>query len=799
MSSWYTDQIATAIRATTFHSPTTFSWFGQLSPRLSSSVRRSITPQNARDYLLFNLQFQLYNDFYCPGRAVPSRLEPSNNQSFGMTPFVGELSAANAGQIYWEGGWEVRRITDAAVVVSRDGLELWTSPGDCLNSEGGAIEPGVRLRLRLPREFLGLSPGYYMALGENELPQHEAEGLVRFYWNLSLQGAAPLVRQVTSALNDANLAFRLKVLNDPTRYTRSDAGVLYIGRRNYRAVAELLEAIYPKIAPQLLPCVPALTKHLAPGLGFAEDPGQRDSFGLHRCRLLADGMIKAYEQHRTSVDDRLHVVQDRFLEAGILLERPFLNPDSADDYAFHPRSGHQWTSPRASTSPIAPVRPNRPEMSESRWLSTAGEIGRRLMDEALWHGERCNWMGSLPAEFTHGRRKAGVTVTYTALGPDLYTGTAGVALFLSELHATTGDQAACRTAVGALRQALSRATAVPGIGLYTGRIGIALVAARVGALLGEEEFIAAAAQLVSRSLDADKSDGEVDLLSGMAGAIVALLWLHDIIDGAPLLGVSAQLGDELLDRADKTDAGYSWNSKEFPRLRNLTGFSHGAAGIGYALLLLSQATGESRYDDAAKRAFDYERFWFDADAGNWPDFRGEPRRHRSRKRVLSFGTYWCHGAPGIAVSRLRAVQLLGDETCKAEAIAALQSTQRTVEDSIRSETGNFSLCHGLSGNAEVLLLGQQVLGSAWPDGLRLARAVAKVGIERYAKRGQNWPCGVASGTTPSLMLGLAGIGRFYLRLYDPTLPSILSPYPEPSAAIRPAAVVNPIQLQHKPL
>ena len=38
-----------------------------------------------------------------------------------------------------------------------------------------------------------------------------------------------------------------------------------------------------------------------------------------------------------------------------------------------------------------------------------------------------------------------------------------------------------------------------------------------------------------------------------------------------------------------------------------------------------------------------------------------------------------------------------------------------------------------------------------------------------------WPCGVMSGgETPNLMLGTAGIGYFYLRLYDAAaVPSVL--------------------------
>jgi lantibiotic modifying enzyme len=291
--------------------------------------------------------------------------------------------------------------------------------------------------------------------------------------------------------------------------------------------------------------------------------------------------------------------------------------------------------------------------------------------------------------------------------------------------------------------------------------------------LGEEELLVHAAQLLQRSAGEHYGGHEFDLIYGYAGAIAALVVLRDILGDAALLGFAAQLGEELLKTADKTDAGYSWKSTAFPKQRNLTGFSHGTAGVGYALLELFATTGESRYLEAAHQAFRYERYWFDAAAGNWPDFRGEPGQGKRGKKPLSFATAWCHGAPGIALSRLRAYEVLNDERCKDEAITALQTTRKMVWATLRSGIGDYSLCHGLAGNAEVLLYGYQVLGREWADGHAVAFEVANAGIERYAKRGHSWPCGAGGGETPSLMLGLAGIGYFYLRLLDQAVPSAL--------------------------
>src|SRR5262249_33566341 len=135
---------------------------------------------------------------------------------------------------------------------------------------------------------------------------------------------------------------------------------------------------------------PTFTKPLAEGVGLAEDPGQGDSFGLHRCQLLADGMIRAYEQGKKSVYERLKVVEDRFAEDGISLEKPFLNPGSSDDYHFQPR--RKQRSRLSHNTVKAPYT----DPSTGAFLQTAHQIGQRLSQEAVWHQDRCNWMGTVP-------------------------------------------------------------------------------------------------------------------------------------------------------------------------------------------------------------------------------------------------------------------------------------------------------------------------------------------------------------------------------------------------------------------
>ncbi len=156
-----------------------------------------------------------------------------------------------------------------------------------------------------------------------------------------------------------------------------------------------------------------------------------------------------------------------------------------------------------------------------------------------------------------------------------------------------------------------------------------------------------------------------------------------------------------------------------------------------------------------------------ADEANWPDLRGIERRERAGSFTPPYATTWSHGAPGIALSRLRGWQITGDERLRCAAVTALSTTAAAVERALLAPRADFTLSHGLAGNADVLLLGAELL----PEGAALARRVAEVGVGRYGTSLEGWPAG--GGRTPALLTGDAGIGLFLLRVGDPAVPSAL--------------------------
>jgi hypothetical protein len=758
----YGEQVVAALRATEVHRADSWSWFRDRQTLIDPNLRRALSPELVRAQLVRAIQATLYSHFYCTGSPTPVDPLPAQpSPAPAKAAFVDGLSEANRGAGYVEGGWELAGGGESPLVIQRGGLAL------VVDDDGapGAGSRGASVTRRMPNELRFASPGFYLAMGNELLSAQEHEPFVRWYWHLRPEGAARLVDAVTTTLNDERLPFRLKLVNDPSRYARCDAAVLYTARDDLRRLGTILESIHGDLAAYVEDDVPAFTKPLADGLAVAEGPPNGASFGEHRCGLLADGIVRAFEAKRRALDERLAAVRERFAREGISLERPFLNPGSEDVFRFDARAPRRvvTSDPEPDDSPVA----------RDALLRTATEIGELVAGSAIWHGGRCNWL-SLGSAPNGARNPEPPRLVYRALGPELYAGTSGVALFLAELHAATGAAGARRAALGACRQSLSVVgTKVDSLGLYEGALGIALVAAYVGRLLDEAELLDGARAAVRIALARAREYDGPDLISGHAGAVAALLILTDLLDDPDLTRVATRLGGDLMKRADREERHISWSSASSPRQRNLLGVSHGTAGVAYALLELFRATQSPEYRDAAELAFAYERRWHDAEAGNWPDFRLVPARSRRRALPSVLPVFWCHGAAGIALSRIHAHRVLGDETLLAEAVTGLTTTRVWTERMLPGRRVGFSLCHGLAGNADVLAAGSRALGD--PAGSDVAAKVAAAGIRLYAAEEHRWPLDPLGSRAPGLMLGLSGVGHFYLRLYDPDIPSVLLP------------------------
>lgn len=403
---------------------------------------------------------------------------------------------------------------------------------------------------------------------------------------------------------------------------------------------------------------------------------------------------------------------------------------------------------------------------ETNFLETANLIGAKLCRDALRDGTRVNWMGD-------SRELIGNnwTIAYRTLGPDLYNGTSGVALFLARLHRFTGEKLYRSTAEGAAYHALSRLDDVyptARASFYMGLTGIAYGLIEIGELFDNEIFINEGLKILESSVKEDIGQQGLDVVSGSAGAIPALLSIYRRYPKDFMLELANNHGEHLLNTAEKADSGWSWNTLNIPAQYNLTGFSHGTAGIAWALFELYKETKEKKFFAAAEQGINYERHHFSSQHENWPDFRGLYDQTITTNEPIVYPIAWCHGAAGIGLSRLRLYEILKEESYRSEAEIAVRTTMKLFSENNNFIKSDYSLCHGAAGNTELFVYASKVLGNA--DYKSFADQIGQIGIQEFQKNNMPWACGVLNGgETPGLMLGLAGIGYFYLRLHDPLL------------------------------
>lgn len=681
------------------------------------------------------------------------------------------LRAAHAAASF-EPGWRAVRVSSAArVLAKQDGETRLLHPVDyvCPSRPGLPPEPGAEVLAVARRDSPEPVEGYWMTWGRG-WPPADAPPLMRVYWNVGVEAAPALVGALTAALGALAHPWLLKLPVDARQHTRADAVVLYLPRRDFAAAAPALRGVAIALSKRLLDAEPPLALRLTAGVALAEDPGGTQSFGTDRCRLLAEAIASSAGPAPPSAATVLAAVRARFAAAGLDPDRPHLEPGAGAEYPWG------QVTPVAPPAPAPPTRlPTRtparaPAPGDEGFLAAAQTIAGRLVEEALWSGERCTWVGDA-LEPTDGVW----SVVLRACDGDLYAGTAGIAWFLARID----DAAARATAAGGARHALRWAAGTTeGGGLYEGPLGTAMAVLDVAAALGDEDLRRQAMAAASGALAGNKPHAAHDLLAGEAGTVVAGLALERARgapgDGADALGAARAAGERLLDAAQRTTAGWWWDAPGADAPTGLCGLAHGGAGIALAFAALHRRTGEARFGEGAREALRWERRWFSRTVGGWPDLRGEVRQAGSGEP--SYPALWCHGAAGVGLSRLMLHAWTGECAPLAEAGAAIQATRRSVAGTLAAlasdapgEDANWSVCHGLSGSAELLLTAWEALGH--PDHLAAARRIGAVALhDGHGGRGP-WRCGVpeGGGETPGLMLGLAGIGTTLLRLHDPRL------------------------------
>lgn len=441
------------------------------------------------------------------------------------------------------------------------------------------------------------------------------------------------------------------------------------------------------------------------------------------------------------------VVHAYYSTSGMDGVRGRLSALSSDDLAY--QIDQLAAAVRGCDAP-PPAHGGRDQVPDQRLREAAEQIGLAVLNRAHQAAD-----GSLQWPSCRGKT-------------DLYAGVSGIALFLAALGAVTRRETwrnAARQALRAIDVGALDARQDDGrrrIGGCSGRPSVAYATALAGHFLEDDRLIAEGVEL-ARTVSADAIDADVvlDINGGAAGALAALLAVHELRRDDRLLALADRCVSRLSAAQIETgpDEG-AWRASDDERAR--AGFAHGAAGIAYALSRWTTHSADAAVREAVHRAWRFERRLFEANDGVWPTTR------RDGARLVMAA--WCHGAPGIALARACAPPEVADALVRDEIAAAATQTLSA------SDAQLDHLCCGNAGRADILLtVGLRTGTRAWIDGglFRSEAVAARVRAHGcLGMRGKGFQYGAPA---PDFFQGLAGIGYQLLRASSGgALPSVLA-------------------------
>jgi lantibiotic modifying enzyme len=360
----------------------------------------------------------------------------------------------------------------------------------------------------------------------------------------------------------------------------------------------------------------------------------------------------------------------------------------------------------------------------------------------------------------------------------LYDGIAGLASFFAAYYSVTKDPQAQRLALllaGSARnemEMISRGKSqVKGITSIGGMVGLGSLLysfIRLADWLNVPELFDSGRTIVAAiTPELILADQRLNVVEGSAGALLALLAFAQEarmrgLDAKKASDLAQLCGQHLLARRIYSPSGQrTWLTTHSSAG---SGFAFGVSGISYALVRLFQHSGREEFREAALEGFAFERALYmpEQQRPNDPSWNG-----------LLMGEGWCCGVAGFVLSRVGSVEFIDVPAIRHDiegALSDLRSTQGSSSDQLCC--GNFGKIDTLYTAARIL---ERISLSAYA--LHLTKQVLARSITAGFRFEQPTKCHMATDPlqfTPSLFMGLSGVGYVLLRLLYPGLfPSML--------------------------
>lgn len=249
----------------------------------------------------------------------------AGNDALGERPPFAHLGSALSALVdrasSWENGWVVLSVgADSSVVAGLGAQTRWQQAGHFASCARPGLPPVPGEQIMTPRllAWTDAETGQWVA---QSIPSVEPP-LIRIYVNVSPAEAGHAVQALTDFMTRKMLRFSMKCPGFVSGFARADALVLYLERSLWPEVERDLVDCLVQSGARLREGRPALTRPLIGGVGFAEDPGDGQSFGRSRCAILAPALGLA--NARPEVLPAL--LEGALLHAGIDPAEPWIQP-----------------------------------------------------------------------------------------------------------------------------------------------------------------------------------------------------------------------------------------------------------------------------------------------------------------------------------------------------------------------------------------------------------------------------------------------------------------------------------------
>jgi type 2 lantibiotic biosynthesis protein LanM len=396
-------------------------------------------------------------------------------------------------------------------------------------------------------------------------------------------------------------------------------------------------------------------------------------------------------------------------------------------------------------------------MNNSNDLLLAEQVGDFLIEISQQTNKSAMW---------NGQFYSGTECNFDHIGPTLYDGQLGVIWFLAYLSKVTNQNKYKTIANKGLNfyftNHFKRQLNDTSIGLFSGIGAIVYVISHVKKILPNHDYEAYLNQIFDVLPNKIKEDQQLDIIAGTAGCLIALESLYKSNPSDELLTLCRLCGDKLVSQAHHIDQGISWKIKnqEFA----LAGLSHGASGISTALSRLSNLLDDDKYLKVAEQGIQFESSLLSKKYNNWLDLRIKDKEKRQ------CGWAWCHGAPGIALTRLE----LSQNNMLHNSNDLLDELELAVASTVsNSWPSDYSLCHGSFGNLDILsFIAEKTHNMQLKKDCSMSLFSA---IQLWSSPHKTFKDFLRKTPALGLMTGTTGIGYSLLRHYVPeVVPNILA-------------------------